>query len=171
MYLGFHDDLADPNSNDPVLRQSTRITAVGTMGGQGTYNPIAIKELIGGRAWEHPSVFKVYGINSAEEALNPSAEVKKLYDECAAITHLTADDPPLFMIYSEADGPLPANARPGQGIHHPNFGRQLKAKMDSLGIENVFINQGNPDEKNGKNVQQQMLAFFKKHFGMTTDAK
>ncbi len=48
MWLGFHDDLADPKSDDPVARQSTRLVAVGTMGGQGTYDPIQIKELIGG---------------------------------------------------------------------------------------------------------------------------
>ena len=61
MWIGFHDDLADPKNSDPVLRESTRIQAIGTFGGQGTYDPIQIKELIGGRAWEHPSLLKVYG--------------------------------------------------------------------------------------------------------------
>ena len=50
MWIGFHDDLAQPDSSDPVARQSTRIQAIGTMGGQGTYDPIKIKELVGGRA-------------------------------------------------------------------------------------------------------------------------
>lgn len=163
MWIGFHDEMADPKSDDPVLRQSTRITAIGTFGGQGTYDPIEIKKLIGGRAWEHPSIFKVYGVKNAEEALNPTPEKKKLYDEASAITHLTKDDPPLFMVYSEADGPLPANAKPGQGIHHPNFGRQLKAKMDDLKIENVFIYTG---DYKGPDVNVAMIDFFKKQFGM-----
>lgn len=68
MWLGFHDDLAQKESDDPIARQSTRIVAIGTMGGQGTYDPIKIKELVGGRAWEHPSIFKVYGVKSAEQA-------------------------------------------------------------------------------------------------------
>jgi acetyl esterase/lipase len=161
MWLGFHEDLADPNSDDPVKRQSTRIQAIGTFGGQSTYDPIEIKKLIGGRAWEHPSIFKVYGVKSAEEALHPTPAQKKLYDECAAITHLTKDDPPLYMVYNEADGPLPADARPGQGIHHPNFGRQLKEKMDELNIENVFVY--TPSEK-GRDVNAEMLAFFIKQF-------
>jgi acetyl esterase len=161
MWIGFHDDLADPKSNDPVQRESTRIQAIGTFGGQGTYDPIQIKELIGGRAWEHPSIFKVYGITSAEEALHPTPERRMLYDEASAITHLTKDDPPLYMVYNEADGPLPADARPGQGIHHPNFGRQLKKKMDGLGIENVFVYL--PDAK-GRNVAAEMLEFFQKQF-------
>jgi acetyl esterase/lipase len=161
MWIGFHDDLADPKSDDPVLRESTRIRAVGTFGGQSTYNPIEIKELIGGRAWEHPSIFKVYGIATAEEALNPTPERRKLYDETSAIMHLTKDDPPLYMVYNEADGPLPPDARPGMGIHHPNFGRQLKKKMDALGIENVYVY---VPEAKGRNVAAEMLEFFRKHF-------
>ena len=118
MWLGFHDDLADPNNEDPVLRQSTRITAIGTLGGQSTYDPRWIKKEIGGRAWEHPSIFKMYNMSGAEDLNNP--KFFKLYEEVSAITHLTKDDPPIYMYYSEADGPLPENARPGQGIHHPN---------------------------------------------------
>lgn len=161
MWIAFHDEMADPGNADPVKRESTRIQAVGAFGGQGTYDPIQIKELIGGRAWEHPSIFKVYGIRTAEEALHPSAVLQKLYDECSAITHLTKDDPPLYMVYNEPDGPLPADARPGQGIHHPNFGRQLKKKMDDLGIENIYVY--TPDEK-GRNVNLEMLQFFQKQF-------
>jgi acetyl esterase/lipase len=162
MWIAFHDDLADPKSDDPVLRESTRITAVGTLGGQGTYDPIEIKKLIGGRAWEHPSIFRVYGVTTTDELLNPTPEKKKLYDEAAAITHLTKDDPPLLMYYSEADGPLPADARPGQGIHHPNFGRQLKAKMDELGIENEFVYL--PESKARRNSIVEFIAFFQKAF-------
>lgn len=160
MWIGFHDDLADPDNADPVLRESTRIQTIGTMGGQSTYDPIKIKELIGGRAWEHPSIFKVYGVKNADEALHPTPEMQKLYDESSAITHLTKDDPPLFMIYSEPDGPLPADAKPGQGIHHPNFGKQLETEMNKLGIENVNIHTQNAK---GRNVALEMLKFFQKH--------
>jgi len=161
MWIGFHDDLAQPDSPDPVARQSTRIRAVGTMGGQGTYDPVKIKQLIGGRAHEHPSLLKIYGLNSLDEALDPTPAIQKLYDEGAAITHLTKDDPPLYMMYNEPDIVPPADARPGQFIHHPNFGKQLKAKMDELGIENVFINGGGnpptPQPPGG------MFEFLKKH--------
>lgn len=166
LWIGFHDDLADPDNPDPVLRQSSRISAVGSMGGQATYDPIKIRELVGGRAWEHPSIFKIYGIEGADEALHPTPAMQKLYDESAAITFLTKDDPPVYMIYNEADGPLPKDAKPGQGIHHPNFGRMLKERMDELGIENVFVN-----TDGGKNPAPaaipNMLEFFKKHLGLS----
>jgi acetyl esterase len=159
MWLGFHEDLADSKSTDPIARESTRITAIGTFGGQGTYDPIKMKELIGGRAWEHPSMLKAYGLKSVEEALKPTPEQQKWYDECAAITHLTHDDPPLYMVYTEADGPLPADAKPGQGVHHPNFGRQLKTKMDELKIENILVMPGDR-----RNVSKEMLEFFRAQF-------
>jgi acetyl esterase/lipase len=161
MWVGFHDDLADPNNYDPVLRQSTRIQAIGTFGGQATYDPVKIKELIGGRAWEHPSLFKVYGLRSSEEMLHPTPEIQRLYDDSSAITHLTNDDPPLFMVYNEPVGPLPENAKPGEGIHHPNFGKLLKVKMTELGIDNVYAHTQDPA---AGNLVLRMLDFFQKHF-------
>lgn len=161
MWLGFRDDFADPDSDDPIARQSTRIVAVGTFGGQGTYDPIKIKDLVGGRAWEHPSIFKVYGLKSVEEALHPSDELQLLYDEASAITHLTKGDPPLYMVYSEPDIVPPADTKPGDFIHHPNFGKQLKRVMDGLGIENVYVHTA---DAKGRNLQLEMLKFFQQHF-------
>ncbi len=166
MWIGFHEDLVDLQSDDPILHESTRIQAIGTFGGQSTYDPIRIKELIGGRAWEHPSIFKVYGVTTADEALHPTPERQKLYDESSAITHLTKDDPPLYVVYSEADGALPPDARPGDGIHHPNFGKQLRKEMDALGIENVYVY--TPDAKR-RNANAEMLEFFQKQFAKVKD--
>lgn len=50
LWLGFHDDLADPDNEDPVLRESTRLTCMSVYGGQTSYNPRFIRELFpGGR--------------------------------------------------------------------------------------------------------------------------
>lgn len=160
MWLGFHEDLADPKSDDPVLRQSTRITAVGTLGGQSTYDPRWISKEIGGRAWEHPSIFKMFNMSGPEDLNNP--KFFKLYEEVSAVTHLTRDDPPIYMWYKEADGPLPKNARPGQGIHHPKFGHMLKQEMDALKIESIYRH----EKDGGPNLHLEMFKFFKKHFGM-----
>jgi acetyl esterase len=162
MYIGFHDDLADTKSDDPVARQSSRIVAVGTMGGQSTYDPIEIKRLVGGRAHEHPSIYKVYGIKTYEDLMNPSPEKKKLYDEAASIKHLTKDDPPLYMIYNEPDVEPESDAGPGKYIHHPNFGKQLKKAMDELGIENVYVHQ--QTNGRGRDTTKEMFEFFQKAF-------
>ncbi len=94
--------------------------------------------------------------------MNPTPQQKKLYDECSAITHLTKEDAPLYMIYSEPDVVPPADAKPGEFIHHPNFGKQLKKKMDELGIENVYVHTASAQ---GRNPQKEMFEFFQKYFG------
>ena len=38
LWLGTHDDLADPDNEDPVLRESTRVRAVGALATQATYD-------------------------------------------------------------------------------------------------------------------------------------
>jgi len=163
LWLGFHDDLADPRSNDPVARQSTRLTSMGVLGAQSSYDPRFIQKWIGGRAHEHPALQAFYGLQ-AEELDSPRAH--KLYEEASAINYATAGDPPVFMFYTEPKGPLPADAKPGQGIHHPKFGEVLKQKLDPLGIECILRHR---DDYTGKgDVQEQlhteMVAFFQRHF-------
>jgi acetyl esterase/lipase len=162
MWLAFHDDLAQPASDDPILRQSSRLACAGSLGGQSSYDPLVIREWIGGRAWKHPALLPFYGLKSFDEVNDP--KWKPIFDEASAITHLTADDPPVFMIYSEADEPLPADARPGQGIHHPIFGHKLKEKMDALGIECIYRHSDYRQSDDGKrpNLQDDMVSFFKR---------
>ena len=110
---------------------------------------------------------KIFGLSSSDDSLHPTPEKQRLYDESAAITWLTKDDPPVFMIYNEADRPLPPDAKPGDGIHHPNFGRMLKERMDGLGIENVFVNIDAGRNQSGAPIRQ-MFDFFLKHLGVRT---
>ena len=158
LWLGFHPDLADPKSDDPVLRQSTRLSCMVVMGAQSTYDPREIKRLIGGRAHEHPALQGFYGL--ADDELD-SEKAHKLYEEAAPINYLTADDPPVYATYSEPRGPLPADAKAGQGIHHINFGTHLKEKMDKLKIECVIRH---ADEK--VNTNRESLDFLAKHLGV-----
>ena len=44
LWLAFHDDLADPQSPDPIARESTRLTCAGVMGPQTTLDPQQMKE-------------------------------------------------------------------------------------------------------------------------------
>ena len=121
---------------------------MGVVGAQTSYDPRFIKDLIGGRAHEHVALRSLFGITTEADA--NTARVQKLYEEASPLTYVSSDDPPVILFYSEPDGPLPANARPGQGIHHPRFGTLLKAKLDPLGIECVlrhrdhYAGQGNP---------------------------
>ncbi|HKB05931.1 MAG TPA: alpha/beta hydrolase [Gemmataceae bacterium] len=164
LWLAFHDDLADPKSDDPIARESTRLACAAVQGAQSSYDPRWIKEKIGGRAHEHPALMPFYGLK-ADELDTPKAH--KLYEEASAINYVTKDDAPVFLHYSEPKGPLPDDAQPGQGIHHPKFGDELKAKLDPLKIECVLKHQDDYKDKPspGNALHRDMVEFFVKHMG------
>jgi acetyl esterase/lipase len=129
LWLAFHDDLADAKSDDPVLRQSTRITCAFVNNGQTSYDPRFIKEHIGGRAHEHPALAPFWGLKPDEME---TEKADRIFKECSPIRHLTKDDPPVYLSYGGRD--LPDEKKPGAGIHHENFGKVLKAEMEKLEI-------------------------------------
>jgi hypothetical protein len=58
--------LADPQSPDPIARQSTRLACIGGDGAQTSYDPRFNRELIDGRAHEHPALAAFYGLKDGE---------------------------------------------------------------------------------------------------------
>jgi acetyl esterase/lipase len=146
MWVAFHNDLARPDSADPVERQSSRLAFAGSLGGQSSYDPLQIREWLGGRAWEHPAFLPFYAVKSSADFEKPA--VRKLAADASVINHLTKDDPPVFMIYNEPDKPLSQDSVPGTGIHHPKFGQILKEKMDAVGIEAVYRHMGDGKSPN-----------------------
>jgi hypothetical protein len=59
LWLAFHDDMADPNSSDPIARESTRLSCAGVVGAQTTLDPKQMKE------WTSNSVYggHAFGFN------------------------------------------------------------------------------------------------------------
>ncbi len=133
LWLGFHDDLADPNSEDPVLRQSTRLTCMAVYNGQTSYDPRVIRDLFPGTdTYRHPALPQLYGVDF-DELDNLPNEKYRLFEEVSALPHLSKDDVPALLMYaSDMDTKITSQ---GIGIHHPRFGKVLKEKMDQLGIE------------------------------------
>ena len=131
LWLAFHDDLADAKSDDPVLRQSTRLSCAIGNGCQTSYDPRWIKEHIGGKAYEHPALGQLFGVQgdtlTAEKAF-------LLYEESSPLRHLTKDDVPVMVTYGKDD----PSDKPGAGIHNEKFGAALKEAMDKLGLACEF---------------------------------
>ncbi|NUM55929.1 MAG: alpha/beta hydrolase [Candidatus Hydrogenedentes bacterium] len=184
LWIAFHDDMAAPDSDDFVLRQSTRVSAACVYGAQSSYDPRWVRDVVGGRAYEHPALPTFYGLK-LEELDTPRAYA--LYEQAAAINHLTKDDPPVMMFYSEPKQPLKPGPntglrvyydgfgkqadgldKPGWGIHHIKFGYALKEQMDSLGIECVVRHaddyQGQPQGESPTYLE--LVAFLKKQFDL-----
>jgi acetyl esterase len=132
LWLGFHKDMADPKNDDPVLRQSTRLTCMFVFEGQTSYDPRFIRKLFPDKdIYRIGALQKLFDFTPNQLDALP-AEKYKLFDECSPITHVTKDAPPVLLFYNN---PIDAEiTNQGIGIHHPLFGKALKEKMDSLKI-------------------------------------
>jgi acetyl esterase/lipase len=130
LWLAYHDDLADPTSDDPVSRQSTRVIGAAVIKAQSTIDPRIVNERLGPSASNHPMIWETVGAPSAQALLSDPKPYEKLFTECSPLTHVTPDDPPVFASY-DADTPAPPER---DGIHHAEFGRILKERCDSLGL-------------------------------------
>jgi acetyl esterase len=141
MWLAFHDDLAEPDSSDPIARESTRLTCVVVSNGQSSYDPrFAEKIGIPRPNFERHSFFLPFYDLTPEEIDSPKAYER--YTMAAPITYLTADDPPAMLTYNLPNETVTAATSLNTIVHHPLFGIALKREMDKLGIECVVVYRG-----------------------------
>ena len=134
VWLAVHDDLANPDSEDPIEKYSTRVSGVIGYGAQTFLNPELILKYIGGNPVIHPSLPPFYGLDSMEDLDKP--EIRALIQEATALNHVSADDPPLYLRYGGAlaGTPLPGNAPTSKSIHHAMFGKVIQDKYKELGL-------------------------------------
>ncbi|MFH1918782.1 MAG: hypothetical protein ABIP48_02700 [Planctomycetota bacterium] len=131
VWLAFHDEMADPDSPDPIERESTRLACVATNGGQTTMDFDWWQEHVPGYETPHRDPFESFDVKTKAELHEQVAEV-------SALSLISADDPPIHMGYGMApDAPVPTDPQRARGwkVHHVIFGLKLKEKMDALGIE------------------------------------
>ena len=141
MWILCHDDLADPQSNDPVLRESTRVAGAAVFRGQTSIDPKQIEPWLGPQVLQHRMINMAVGERTIDDALRNYERHRAHYAEFSPFNHVTKDDPPLFMS-CDADQTVPAR-NSSHGIHHPVFGINLKEKADSVGMEcHLLIGKG-----------------------------
>jgi len=166
MWLLYHDDLADPASQDPIARRSTRITCAVSIGGQTSYDPRVICTLFN-TTRVHEALVTFYRMKDEQDLNRP--ELIKLFEDASIINHATRDDPPLYLFYRQANEPLPDNSTGQQHIHHPKFGFFLKDKTDTLGLE-VSLNLREDFQPGGGNYSPEVIRhqvdWVLKHFGI-----
>ena len=133
MWLLFHDDLADPQSADPVLRQSTRVSAAAVINGQTALDPKLIESWLGPQVLQHGMVHLAVGEESLQSTLDHYEQHRVVYEEFSPYHHVDKDDPPLLMTYYRPVLHPPTTAK--HAIHHPIFGWKLKEKSDQVGHE------------------------------------
>lgn len=151
LWLAFHDDLAEPASADPVARESTRLWCAAVVGAQTTLDPQQMKDWTpnsryGGHAFgfmPDPKDTKTRDTQFAR-FLAARAEILPWIKEYSPYELVSADDPPIYMIYS---APPALGQEQKDPTHTANFGVKLQEKLRSVGGECELVYPGAPGVK------------------------
>lgn len=127
-YLAWHDDFADPQSDDPIERESSRLACVAPTGCQSTMDIDWWLENIPGYTEPH---------NNKEDYTSlTGVALEAVIREVSVINHISPDDPPVYLQYNMAPGsPIPEENARGWKIHHVNFGLAMEKKLNEAGVE------------------------------------
>ncbi len=153
LWIGFNDDMADPSNEDPVLRQSTRVTALIAIATQATYdigkwttvvfeeyrlNLLELADALG----LAQALLDFYGITDVEDFESP--EILAYRAEVDMLDLMDAEDPPFYVQndLEPAVGPGSAPLSVNLVFHHANHALVLANQADEIGLENVAYMKG-----------------------------
>lgn len=162
LWLGSHKDLTDPNNADPVLRESSRLSAAGSLNGQFTYDFEKWEAVLGkypGRDNRlSPKVMAIYGLADAEEV--DSAKGRAIRADLDMHGLLSKDDAPVF-VYTAGKNTDPTDH--GHYVHHPRHSIAVRDRCREVGLECMMLLKADDPKLTGQIVNKRMLAFFFKH--------
>jgi acetyl esterase/lipase len=146
LWIAFHDDLADPNSADPIARESTRVTCAAVSGAQTTLDPKQMRE------WTPNSKYGAHAFGIVWDAKQKLSSFDMFYAERERILPwikqyspyelVSRDDPPVGLFYSAAPNLGKDEKDP---THTANFGVKLKEHCDALQAPCALIYPGAPN--------------------------
>jgi len=155
LWLAFRDDMADPDSPDPVARESTRLTCAAAMATPATLDVLKWKEILGITHQQAVAAAKSFGLK--EEAELHTARGLRHRAQTDLLEFLSPDDPPVF-IHNNDRGGVPSQV--GHMAHHPHHARSLKQRAEQVGIEAVvFAAQIGLVDPSGEDL----VSFFRRH--------
>lgn len=147
LWLAFHDDLANPESDDPIARQSTRILCAAVNGAQTTLDPKQMKE------WTPNSRYgsHAFGIfkdtekkytQDFEAFLAKRDEITQWIAQYSPYALVTPDDPPVYLAFS---APPAIGQEQKDPTHSANFGVKLQERMNEVGVSCEVVYPGAPN--------------------------
>ncbi len=147
LWLAVHDDLADPASDDPILRQSTKPVVVVAHETQATYDLVRwssdvfgdYDELFGDRNLiELAEAFGLsqrllsfYGIT--DSTLLESPEILAYRNDVDLLSLMDDEDPPAWIANTRQEDTLPASV--GLLFHHADHARALERQARAVGYD------------------------------------
>lgn len=160
LWLAFHPDLADPASQDPVARESTRLWCAAVSNAQTTLDPQQMHDWTpnsryGGHAFglmpdphntkTRDTMFSQF--LAAREQLLPWIR------EYSPYAHVSADDPAIYLKYNTAPAMGQNEKDP---THTANFGIGLQKRLHEAGVTCELVYPGAPNMQH-RQIQEYLV--------------
>ncbi len=142
LWLAFHDDLADPASQDPIARESTRLYCAAVNGAQTSLDPRELREWMPNYTYGAHA----FGLPNFQTLFDKREGVLKWIKEYSPIEHVTQDDPPIALFYT-GEKDIKVGDSPKDPTHSSIMGMKLEEKLKAAGVEALLVYPGRPSEK------------------------
>jgi acetyl esterase/lipase len=153
LWLAMHDDLAKPDSTDPIARQSSRLTCAAVVGAQTSLDPVQLRQWISNAEYGgHAFGFAGEGRKRPDEfalLVKNREKVLPWIKEYSPIELATKDDPPIYLDYPRQASPPVKGRKEADPTHSAMYGVGLEEKLKELGVEVVLAYPGHDDDKYG----------------------
>jgi acetyl esterase/lipase len=154
LWLAFHADLAETASADPIARESTRLWCAAVNVAQTTLDPKQMQEWTpnsryGGHAFgfmPDPKDTKTRDTQFAQ-FLAERERVLPWIREYSPYEHVSADDPPVYLIYPT---PPALGQEQKDPTHTANFGVKLQEHLKTVGVPCELVYPGAPEVRHQK---------------------
>ena len=157
LWLAFHSDLADPKSEDPVARESTRLYCAAVNGAQTSLDPKELKDWIPNYGYGAHA----FGLPNFASLMENREKVLPWIQEYSPIEGVSKDDPPIGLYYSKQETPPVVGTRQKDPTHSGVMGIQLAKRLTEAGVEVVLVHQDSPNTKY-PNSAAFLIAYLKK---------
>ncbi|QDV62741.1 alpha/beta hydrolase [Crateriforma conspicua] len=138
LWIAFHDNMADPESDDPVARESTRLWCAAVTGAQTTLDPEQMK------AWTPNSRYggHAFGFANFTAFLEGRDSILPWIAEYSPYALVSRDDPGVYLTYSR---PPAIGRNQKDPTHTSNFGVKLQEHCHSVGVACELAYPGAPN--------------------------
>ncbi len=144
LWLAFHDDMADPKSDDPVARESTRLYCAAVNGAQVSLDPKQLREWMPNYGYGAHA----FGLPNFQSLIDRRESVLKWIQEYSPIEHVSPDDPPIALFYG-GEKPV-VGSSPKDPTHSGIMGLKLEERLKAVNVDVVLVcpERPHPDYKN-----------------------
>lgn len=137
LWLAFSGEMADPESADPVNRESTRLTCAGAFATQSTYDILQWDEILQIPLTKNPEHFRsiasAFGFHPGENRnLYQETQIRKELDFLGKMNQNAAP----FFVFNKQKGGFPTTQ--DELNHHPFHAKALKEKAEEIGAEAII---------------------------------